>query len=107
MYLEDGRKGRLLGAVFGNPFHRTQPAALTFFRPQAPRVQGFFEPPRADRGSRFQHSPSPPRATCFGSSTSVPKWTSLDLLCRSWLVVYKKGADAIQTEKDPLRGLNH
>ena len=26
------------GSCFRGPFHRTQPAALTFFRPQAPRV---------------------------------------------------------------------
>jgi hypothetical protein len=69
-----------LGAVFRGPFHRTQPArlaALTLFRPQAPSVQGFVEPPRQTVGHVFDTLlvplPSPPRATNFGSSSSVPK----------------------------------
>jgi hypothetical protein len=53
----------------------TQPVALTFFRSQAPSVQGFFEPPRQSVGHVFD-TPLPlpsPRTTCFGSSSSVPK----------------------------------
>jgi hypothetical protein len=62
-----------------------------FLGPQAPSVQGCLEPPQPDRGSRFRHTPpSPPLPSrpILRPQALSPKWTSLDLLCGSWLAVY-------------------
>src|SRR4051794_3598430 len=76
------------GSCFRGPFHRTQTRRFNLFL--GPRRQACFELP--DRGSRFRHSPvpSPPfsERPLLGPQALSQKWTSLDLLCGSWLAVY-------------------
>ena len=61
MYLctckREAEKGEL-GSCFWLPFHRTQPAALTFSRHRAPSVQGFLEPLWQTVGHVFDTLPS-------------------------------------------------
>jgi hypothetical protein len=47
------------GSCFRAPFHRTQPAALTFFKAPSAKPVRFPRASTAGRGSRFRHTPPP------------------------------------------------
>jgi hypothetical protein len=60
-------------------------------RPRRQACQGFLEPPRQTVTHVFDTLPfpsPPPERPILAPRALSPKWTSLDLLCGSWLAVY-------------------